>query len=275
MKRNLLAIAAMIGAITFGGNAQALMVAGWDFSQYLGDGILSIDGVEFTDTLDANYSHLVPAAATNSGIAGVGPQAAAFGTMYLNGQFGSTNVQAGSGAETFLPTAAVGGSLASNLTAPVNVADGLPLEFDVFTTLVFEGQTFANSQAMIAPGAGSVVFGIDLTSTLPGTDWSVSFGARTFAGTESIGIEFSTNGVDFDFVGSVDLTTIDTPFALGLGSEVANQAFVKFVFDAPEGPNQAIIDNVAVSATLIPEPGTALLLLTGLAGIAAHGRRRA
>lgn len=273
MKRNLLAIAAMIGAITFGGSAQALMVAGWDFSQYLGAGLLSIDGAEFTDTLGANYSHLVPAAATNSGIAGVGPQAAAFGTMYLNGQFGSTNVQAGSGAETLLPTASVGGSLASNLTAPI--ADGFPLQFDVFTTLQNEGQTFAESLAMIAPGAGSVVFGIDLTSTLPGLDWSVSFGARTFAGTESIGIEFSTNGVDFDFVGSVNLTTIDSPFVVGLGSELTNQAFVKFVFDAPEGPNQAIFDNVAVSATLIPEPGTALLLLTGLAGIAAHSRRRA
>lgn len=273
MRRNLLAIAALIGGITFGGNAQALMVAGWDFSQYFVDGALSIDGATFTDTLGANYSSLVPAAATNSGSGGLGPQAAAFGTMYLNGQFGSTNVQAGSGVETFVPSEALFGSLASNLNAPVT--DGFFNPFDTFTTLIFEGQEFGNGMVMTAPGAGSVVFGIDLTSTLPGTDWSVSFGARTFSGTESIGIEFSTNGVDFDFVGSVDLTTVDTPFALALGSELASQAFVKFVFDAPVGPDQAVIDNVAVSATLVPEPGTALLLLTGLAGIAAHGRRRA
>jgi len=272
MKRNLLAIAAMIGAITFGGNAQALMVAGWDFSQYLGDGLLSIDGATFTDTLGANYSSLVSPAATASGSGGLGPQAAAFGTMYLNGQFGSTNVQAGSGVEPFLPTQALFGSLASNLNAPVT--DGFLNPFDTLTTLAFEGQVFTNALAMVAPGAASVVFGIDLTSALPGTDWSVSFGARTFSGTESIGIEFSTDGVDFDFAGSVNLTTVDTPFTLALGSELTSQAFVKFVFDAPMGPDQAVIDNVAVSATLIPEPGTALLLLTGLAGMAAQGRRR-
>jgi len=46
----------------------------------------------------------------------------------------------------------------------------------------------------------------------------------------------------------------------------------RFVFADGGGPS---IDNVAISATLIPEPGTALLLLSGLGGMAAYGRRRA
>jgi hypothetical protein len=37
-----------------------------------------------------------------------------------------------------------------------------------------------------------------------------------------------------------------------------------------------VIDNVAISAgNVVPEPGTALLLALGLAGLGASGRRRA
>jgi hypothetical protein len=89
-----------------GSSAQASLVARWDFSQYAGDGFMSIDGgSSFTNTLSANYSDLDPTF-------GAGFESAAFGTMYVDGSFGSTPVAAVSGSEQFLPTAAYGGSLA-------------------------------------------------------------------------------------------------------------------------------------------------------------------
>ena len=252
--------------------AQAEMVAGWDFSQYLGAGILSIDGVTFTDTLDANYSHRVPAEATNSGIAGVGPQAAAFGTMYIDGQFGSTAVAGGSGTEQFLPTASVSGSLASNLRAPVAVADGFPLEFDVFTTLVFEGQTFAESLAMIASESVNVTFSADRGAPPPGgSNWILSFGGRTFSGESLVGIDFSDNGSSFASVTSLEFTEVDTPYIVDLGPATSQTAFVRFRFD-PMGPDQPIIDNVAIS---VPEAGGLASGVAALGALFACRRRRA
>ena len=65
-------------------SAQASLVAGWDFSQYAGDGFMSIDGGgSFTNTLPANYSDLDPTF-------GAGFESGAFGTMFADGQFGST-----------------------------------------------------------------------------------------------------------------------------------------------------------------------------------------
>ena len=58
--------------------AGASGIAGWDFSQYFGDGILSTDGTTFTNTLPANYSNLDPSFNAGAG-------SAAFGTMFMNG----------------------------------------------------------------------------------------------------------------------------------------------------------------------------------------------
>src|SRR5262245_38700507 len=132
-----LAMAALIGSA-----ADATMIAGWDFSQYFDTGALSTDGVDFTATLDANYSDLDPSF-------GAGAQSAAFGTMHMDGSFTSTDgtPQLGTGNEPFQPSSATGGSLASNLTAPGGV------DFDSHTVLIDEGQTFANSLAMIVSSA--------------------------------------------------------------------------------------------------------------------------
>jgi hypothetical protein len=262
MKTRLLAIASSaITSLVLAGNAQALLVAGWDHSQYLGDALLSIDGATFTDTLGANYSSLDPT--------GLGPDSAAYGTLYLDGQFGSTNVGAGSGTEPFLPSAAVGGSLSSNIDAPVQ--DGFLNPFDTFTVLTAEGQTFANALAMTAIGAVSVVYAAD--AGLPGIDWSISFGGRTQNGAATVGLEFSADGVNYASLGSFNLTTTDTPYSAALPG-LADRGYFRFVFssDAVTAP---VIDNVAISVgSIVPEPGTAMLLLTGLAGLTAQGRRR-
>jgi hypothetical protein len=79
-------------AVTLIGNTvdSSGLVAGWDFSQYDNDPLsLSIDGgTTLTNTLAANYSDLDPTS-------GAGFDSAAFGTMFMNGLFGSTLVGRG------------------------------------------------------------------------------------------------------------------------------------------------------------------------------------
>ncbi len=267
MKKQMLAVAAMFGAIMFSTNAHAVMVAGWDFSQYLGPNLLSIDGAEFTDTLDANYSNLL----TTGFDTGIG--AAEFGRMYINGQFGSTAVPIGTGLEQVVP---LNPSLVSNLTAPVQgFGDN---QFDSFEVSINQGQFLANSLAMIAGDAVNIVFEVDLRSTLPGTDWNVSFGARTVGASAGRGfdVEFSTDGISYAPVGTANVTPVDTLFEFDFGDGlVSDRLFVRFAIDAPNQlqVDSALFDNVAIKATLIPEPGTALLLLAGLAGLTVHGRR--
>jgi hypothetical protein len=252
-------------ALLVGSGANATMIAGWDFSQYFDVGALSTDGADFTATLAANYSDLDPTF-------GAGAESAAFGTMYMNGANGSSDVVPllGSGLEPFQPTASAGGSLVSNLTEPGGV------DFDSFTVVLAEGQLFANPLAMIASAAVSVVFEADLLSVPQiGSNWSLSFGARTFSGNSNLVIEFSTDGVNFAQAGpALNLNTVDTRYVVNLGATVSNNAYVRLTFD-PSGVNQPILDNVAIHADLaLPEPGTALLGSLGLAGLALVGRRR-
>jgi len=252
-------IASFAVSAAFAASAQAVGVAGWDFSQYFGAGFLTTDGATFTSTLDANYSNLDPTF-------NAGAESAAFGTMYVDGQFGSTAITPGSGTEEFAPTS---GSLVSNIGfAPASNP------FDSFTILTDEGQTFTEFLSMATTAAVSVVFAADLT-TVPdqGQNWVLTLGGQTFSGSQSVGVEFSTDGSSYSPVGSLNLTTIDTPFSLSLGAGPSDLAFVRLSF----GETGAIIDNVTLSADLIPipEPGTATLLLAGITGLAALGRRGA
>ena len=239
--------------------ATAAMVAGWDFSQYAGPGFLTVDGMNFVDTLDANYSDLDPTF-------GAGAESAAFGTLHYDGQFGSTGIAVGTGTETFVSTT---GSLVSNLDAP---GDGTVNPFDSFTILASEGQLFTQLLSMTASEALSVVFAVDLTGVPEtGSDWRVSFAGKTFNGISPVGIEFSTDGSSYTSFGSVDLTTTDTPYTVVLDPAPSETAFVKLSFD-PVGADQPIIDNVAIHT---PEPASAGAALALLLGLAARGRRAA
>jgi hypothetical protein len=259
MKVRVRAIASMIVSMavsaSIAGPSQAFLAAGWDFSQYAGDALLQIDGIHFTTTLSANYSDLDPTF-------GAGAESAAFGTMYLNGSFGSSAVvPTGFNDEAFLPTA---GSLQSNLDLP------LP-SFDAFTVLQAEGQLLYNPLSMTAQDAVSVVFKTDLSSVPEtGGNWSLSFAGKTFSGTSIVGIDFSIDGSSYASAGSVMLDDSDARYSVNLGTAASETAFVRFSFN-PEGVAQPIIDNVAVS---VPEPGILVQSLAALSGLLVSVRLR-
>jgi hypothetical protein len=250
-------------SICTAGGANAALVAGWDFSQYVsGGGFLSTDGSTLQNTLGANYASLDPDF-------NAGPESAAFGTLYLNGQFGSTDiVPVGNGTEAFLPIA---GSLASNLTAAV------PNNFDSFDILRAEGQPFQEALRMRAFAPLQVVFQATL-GTVPehGDDWVLSFGAQTLSGSASVNVEFSLDGAAWVSLSPVGLTDVDTRYEIALrnpgGGPISSDAmFVRLGFG---DTGNATIDNVALSANLVPEPVAGLLLASGMTGLGLFGRRR-
>jgi hypothetical protein len=253
-------LAALGISVLSAGGANAAMVAGWDFSQYLAPGALTIDGATGTSILSANYSNLDPTS-------GAGAESAAYGTMFINGAHGSTNIDPLSSTPPFWPN---DGSLASNINAP-----GIPA-FDSFSILASEGQLFTNPLSMTAPGAANVVFSADLSSVpQTGSGWVLSFAGKTFTGSSSISVAFSTDGVTYTSFGSVALDTNDKPFTVAFGPTVADLVYVRLGLSPTGG--QPIIDNVALSASLVgvPEPGMAVLLGLGLALVAGVRRRSA
>jgi hypothetical protein len=261
MRSRFAPIAAVL-ALFAPGASQAYVVAGWDFSQYLGDFLLTLDGVNGATTLSANYSNLDPTF-------NAGAESAAFGTMYIDGSFGSTAIDPFDPAPAIVPTAAFDGSLVSNLTAPVQAPGDN--EFDSHTILQFEGQLFANFLSMRASESASMVFRADLSSVPEtGSNWVLSFGGRTFTGTSTLSIDFSSNGGTFSPVDSVVLNETDTPYEIDLGPAPVEVVYVRLNFQ-PVELDWPIIDNVAIS---VPEPGAGASVLAAAAGLVLSARLR-
>ena len=76
--------AGLVLATSGGARAQDTLVAGWDFSQYIGPNALTVDCINPALQLEANYSDFDPTA-------GTGAEASAFGTMFNDGSNGSTD----------------------------------------------------------------------------------------------------------------------------------------------------------------------------------------
>jgi len=268
-----LAVAAV--SLLTAGAAHATAVAAWDFSQYAASGFLTTDGTTFATTqiLDANYSDLDP----NK----LGSPADQFGTMYLNGDFGSTS--AGLTGD-FVPNS-------NDLTLNNDALDdplrliGSSGSLTILETI--EGQENTNmlgfGPAITAadgnPGTGgTVVFGADLSSVPEeGQNWSLSFAGLTQSGgTSQVGVEFSTDGVAFQTLNPFVLQSNAAVFATSPLGGATDQAFFRLTFTDSVSDTFPSIDNLAISADLVsvPEAGTILLLGSGLLGLTAIGRRR-
>jgi hypothetical protein len=233
-------------------SAHAALIAGWDFSQYVGSGFLSTDGSAPTNTLDANYSALDPSF-------GAGAESAAFGRMT------ALFTPSGSPTDALIPVA---NSLTSNITAPAPRP-----QFDSHSILSNEGQQETQFLSLQANQSVSIVFEADLsTVSESGKDWVLTLGAKTRQGVSagSIQIEFSADGTAYASVGSFALNGTDTLFSQALASGTSDRAFVRLTLS-----NGSIIDNVAILGTLaVPEPSIAALLAGGLLGLLRFGRRR-
>lgn len=292
MKSKLIAIASAVALSASAWSAHAnSVVAGWDFSQYAGDGMLG--GV---NNLAANYSTLDPTHRA-------GAESAAFGSAHFDGSVGSSNTTT-----DFLPTAGgmacerlpatldteeTGGCAAPNVDGPVRSNRIEPFTnpgdtaFDNRAVLRAEGQTYASLVGMTATNSLSVVFATDVGAGQVGGPYRVSFGGRTFSGggadggeiscspscSSTVGIDFSTDGVTYTPFGSVNLTPNDTRFFVPLGGVGGSQkGYVRLNLNPTGG--RPIIDNVAVEVSVIPEPGAVAQILSCVAGLAFLGRRR-
>jgi hypothetical protein len=257
------------------GSAQAVpvLVAGWDFSQY-NPGDLTVDGNSLVNTLSANYSSLDTTLAP-----GIGIGSTVYGTMHLDGQFGSYNTPL-DGSDSFFPDGSnidqnanqgvitFGSAGAGNILLTENPSG--PQSQELFNTIRMAGRN--------KPGGGllDVVFQADLGATHLGSAWEIAFAGQTAGGGSDVIVEFSTDGSVYNQIGIASLTASAAAFSFVGGGTDLGGAFVRLRLTGSDTIFPAI-DNFTLKAevTLIPEPGTALLMMAGLAGLAAKGRRRA
>lgn len=266
MKTRITAIAAVVSVAFLAGSAQASVIAGWDFSQYKVPGS-SVGG---GSPLSANYAWGDPN--------GAGAEAASYGTATFSSLLptagGGLDCERTGGNSSTVDENVVGcappnteGPIRSNRYESFDL--GKP-SFGAHSLLKTEGQTYAHHYAVFAESNTDLVLEVDQ----PGgaQNWAVSFGGRTFSGTSTVTVEFSTDGSSYSSYPSAALTTDDTRFRIDLDTVTTAKAYVRLGLST--GSGTPIIDNVAVEAIPLPEPGLMLQLMAGLMGLGVLKRLR-
>lgn len=256
-----LALATSAIALT-GATAQTSLVAGWDFSQYLGDSFSTIDGTAIpVNTLSANYSFFDTNLSPNL-YSGAGSEA--FGTLYYNGQFGSDLQNTSfSNADAIRPT--TGNRVSNNPLINVNL---LPAS-------AFPDQEFVNSLSLQIGNPDAVIptgFNLVFEALAPSvqTDWVFTFAGIQGLTPDTVSVEFSADGVNYDAPETFNLTTVDTGFSTTAKSVLSDKAYFRL-----SSSGFSSIDNVGIGA-VVPEPSTYAAIAGALAlGLVALRRRRA
>jgi hypothetical protein len=277
-------ITGFAAALSIAGSAQAAFIAGWDFSQYAGAGTLQISEDTNTgdpinsNTLKSNYSDF-------DTTFGAGGDSQDYGTMYINGDHGSTDVDENAGLPIFRTTT---GSLTNNVTLPgsneVPVGDvnfnatNTPLQVGAGNYLAGTGQDYNVTLSMISSSVVNAVFEANLSALGPlevGENWSISFAGRVNTDTSNVTIEFSSDGITYSPLTSALFDMNDTLYTRSVAGNLGDNGFFRLGFSGSASVLPRI-DNVTISADVsqIPEPGTALLLALGLTGLGVASRRR-
>ena len=264
MKYKITSLVALSAGLLVSAQAQE-MVAGWDFSQYANDfpGFSSIDGATLTGQVNANFTQSSP---NFNG-------ASALGTVFYDGQFGSTAFDLNA------KEVEIGGDLGT-----LGGAGGIGASGNL-NTLFAQGQDPTNANALGLTTNGSITFAIDMStfaSGPAGEGWSLDFAvvnASDSDNSSSIAWEYSTDGIAFT---STALTTAITNNAAAQTVDLSgitaldglSQIYIKADFTGI-ADGRTTIDNFQVNATAVPEPSSFAAIFGVLAlGVAAVRRRR-
>lgn len=226
--------------------ADLSLVAGWDFSQYPLSGANTIDLATFTGSVNANYSDF------NNPTADVSPF---YGTLYYDGQFGSTAVAYAD----FNPLAAVQPVSGSLLSARKQLADGLELSSISNKTLLLDSgqQEWSISQLLLRADV-SIVLMAD--ARLPAGSWTILFAAQDNDDGVQLTWEVSTDGAAYTpVVGTTEVTTSDQAYSVTFPQlQGASKVFIRATFTGVSGQlgKFMTLDNVGIRADLDPPAGS-------------------
>jgi hypothetical protein len=256
----------VLGASSIATASAQSLFAGWDFSQFSGSGFNSTNGTDFTGegNVQANYSDFL---SPSPDIA-----ASSFGSIYYNGTNGSSNAANGS----FADISPFTGSLnsVSNQTS-----DGNPFnDSSSYAVLGDSGQTFTNDLLLAVDGNFAIVFEANVFGQGVGANtWQLNFAAQDTTNASTIGWGVSADGANYTSLGlTSSLTGADSGFSVIAGSafDGEDQVFFRGTFAGVD--TRALIDNVGIGGTIVPEPSTYAVIFGSLAlTIAVYRRRRA
>lgn len=246
MKKLTSLVSAIVLSAGMAGSAGAELIAGWDFSQLAADGAAM-------GTLSANYA--------STGTSGT---ATPSGTVVASALPPGTN-----------PTDAPGiqGGVDGPLEEPGDIS------FNSFGVLKAAGQANTEYLGVTAGGLASIEF--EATSSIPRSSWRVSFGGRAIpqpanpssVGFTNVDVAFGPDCGSASSVGTVSLASQDDEYAFFVsGADTLSTGCL--VLDVDGTDDQPLIDNVAVTALTVPEPGVTSLLAAGALGLLGLSRRR-
>lgn len=245
-------------------SANAVMIAGWDFSQFQTSGVNFIGGSVLVGSANANYSDFSSPAPDFAN--------SVFGSIYYDGTNGSSDATNGldlnPANDTVVP---VSGAVTANGSV---AGDGSVFgSSGSFLLLDVSGQPFREDLSLRADAGSALVFSADLSSTsFFGNDWEISFGAEA-ASASTISWEFSTDGSSFFSAGVTSNIGAEAAETVDFGTSLdgATQVFLRGTFAG----DAITLDNVAISATTaVPEPSTYAMIMAGIAGVVVYFRRR-